>query len=302
MPSALLPRPGVRRQFSPVGQTANVQVLVDPSLGSAGLMLAQRCLSVVEDDYQWLQALFGVTLPQATMVVEALSQAHDGTGGAYHNTCADAVCHCDADLVHADGQQRTSALFIAELSEVGQAVQGAGWDCGATNGEGLSRVHAEARYPGALDDFESASAWLDGGRPNWVDANEGTDTDYVSNGCAVLCINWLQFIGYTLTQITQAGGTSLASTYHNLSGKTTAWADFTSAASAKWPPGRSSGVTTDNPWGPVPPTPPAKKPATGPITTAIDAIFAGVEQVTSPVQKIELKALNYVIDLILAGR
>ena len=40
------------------------------------------------------------------------------------------------------------SLVIAEEDEVFEANFGHGWDCGASNGEGLSRVLANTMYPG----------------------------------------------------------------------------------------------------------------------------------------------------------
>jgi hypothetical protein len=67
--------------------------------------------------------------------------------------------------------------LIAEEVEVFSAVQNKGWNCGASNGEGLSRVLAESLYPGVLDDYSTAAAWLDTpDRPDWISNNNNTDT------------------------------------------------------------------------------------------------------------------------------
>lgn len=230
-----------------VGKTDHVAVLVDTSLGQPGFDLAMKCLASAEADFQRVQALFGpIQLPPVTMIVANLGGSQDGTGGAYHYGCGDTVLYCDCSLGRPD---RTSALFVAELSEVGQATQAGGWDCGTTGGEGLSRIHAETLYPGALDDYSTAAIWLDGSRPNWVDGNEQTDQDAESNGCAVLFLTWLLSVGYGLDRITQAAAPSLAGTYQTLTGHLTAWEDFSAACAARWPAGQPSGVTTDNPWG-----------------------------------------------------
>jgi hypothetical protein len=59
-------------------------------------------------------------------------------------------------------------LDVAEADEVMMAAQDAGWNCGASAGEGLSRVLATERYPAELDGFASGAFWLDSNRPDWV--------------------------------------------------------------------------------------------------------------------------------------
>jgi len=102
-------------------------------------------------------------------------------------------------------------LMIAELVEVFEALQGAGWDCGASNGEGLSRILATELYPAALDGFTTATDWLDTpDRPDFVNQTDPSDTNFVSTGCAVLFLNWLHYqLGYDWTAIVGAGGPTL---------------------------------------------------------------------------------------------
>jgi hypothetical protein len=74
------------------------------------------------------------------------------------------------------------------------AAQGLGWNCGDTNGEGLSRVLAEELYPGVLDAFHTADAWLDSSRPDYVSDGVGNDQDGLSNGCAVVFLYYLHYV------------------------------------------------------------------------------------------------------------
>jgi hypothetical protein len=243
---------------TPVGQTAHVNVSVANELGAAGTKLARKVLQGVDGDYQQLQSLFGgLSTPLMTVIVAPLSVAHDGSGGAYHYGCSDPVLYCDADLA-TGGEATTLALFVAEAVEVFEAIQGLGWDCGASNGEGLSRVLAEALHPGVLKGYDTAAAWLDSTRADWVDSTNPTDQSADSNGCAVLFLNWLQSVkSYSWAQIAQAGAATLEGTYQKLSGQGTAWADFLADVNARWPAGAPSGVTTDNPW--VGSTPPSRR-------------------------------------------
>jgi hypothetical protein len=140
---------------------------------------------------------------------------------------------------------------IAEEDEVFEAAIGLGWDCGASNGEGLSRVFANDMYPGAEPaDFRSASVWLNTqGRPDYVDTTDPTDTNYVSIGCSVLFLNWLRFqLNYTWSQIIQAGAPTLAATYTNLTGQTDGWNQFAALIEANYPEGQTYDLGTDNPF------------------------------------------------------
>ena len=114
-------------------------------------------------------------------------------------------------------------LNVAEVDEVMMANQGAGWGCGTSAGEGLSRVLATQRYPASLDGFASAATWLNGSkRPDWVTNTEKTDQDYVSTGCATLFLNYLRYqLHFSLARIVEAGGTTLQQTYQKLTGSST---------------------------------------------------------------------------------
>ncbi|HVT58616.1 MAG TPA: hypothetical protein VHR45_09460 [Thermoanaerobaculia bacterium] len=144
----------------------------------------------------------------------------------------------------------TSALVVAEVVEVFQALQGGGWNCGASNGEGLSRVLAEELYPGVLDGFSTASDWLDTDRPDWVNQNAGSDGDTGANGCSVLFLFWLHYqLGYTWQQICQAPGSTLAETYRQLAGvNTDPFPDFSRLLGQNYSPGAPSNLTHDNPF------------------------------------------------------
>jgi hypothetical protein len=117
------------------GSTQHFNVYYEDSLGTNGPTLADAVLASCENDYTSLQDYFGgITpggLPFSIYVVS-------GNFGAYHASCAATECHCavfagtDANLVR--------MLVVAEEDEVFMANQNVGWDCGASNGEGLSRV------------------------------------------------------------------------------------------------------------------------------------------------------------------
>jgi hypothetical protein len=235
---------------TPVGQTDHVQLLCANSLGQAGIDLGNRLLQQMEADAVNCARLFGMDVPSYTVFIAPLSQGNDGTGGAYHYGCQDTLIYADADYTG----DKTAALFLAEAVEVMEAQQNSGWDCGASAGEGLSRAVAELLHPGVLDAYSTAGAWLDNGRPNYVDESLPSDLDEMGNGCSVLFLFWLAALGYAWEDIIAAGGTTLSQMYETLTGETGAWETFSAVCEYNWPSGQRSGVTTDNPWPDVDPT------------------------------------------------
>jgi hypothetical protein len=232
------------------GSTADFNVYYATSLGNKGQEVANAVLQKCQADGQTLSGYFNVPTPHCNVIVAPLSTGHDGSGGAYHHTCLDADLYCDVQFHPHVDTEITNALVIAEEVEVFSAVQNKGWNCGASNGEGLSRVLAEALYPGVLDGYSTAAAWLDTpDRPDWISNNNNTDTDAVSNGCSVLFLFWLKGpLGKGWDAICQAGGATLGETYKALTGKGTGYQDFRAAIDKMFPLGQPSGVKVDNPF------------------------------------------------------
>ncbi len=226
------------------GSTAHFVVYYDPSLGADGITIADAVLATCEPDYDRISAYFGGLTPSTMNVIIA-----PGIGGAYHYGCDGKDIYCDAQTSPLD-VDHTRMLGVAEVVEVFSAEQGKGWNCGASNGEGLSRVLATELYPAELNGFNSASSWLDApGRPNFVDQTDPTDRSYISIGCSVLFLNWLRYeLKYGWAQIVAAAASTLAQTYTNLTGNTDGWARFSTQLAAGYPIGTSSGLGTDNPY------------------------------------------------------
>ena len=226
------------------GNTTNFVVFYDGSLGANGKNLADALLASCEWEYSMLQGWFGGITP-ASLPFNVYIDT--GSFGAYHANCAATEIHCaafsgtDADIVR--------LVLAAEVDEVFMAAQAKGWNCGFSHGEGLSRVLCTELYPNSLDGFASASTWLDGTRPNWVDNTEQTDRDYNSIGCAVLFLNFLRYeLSYSWNAIIAAAAPTLAGVYTNLTGLTDGWARFSALMQAYYPTGTPSGVTNDNPF------------------------------------------------------
>lgn len=233
------------------GATANFVVSYAASLGDNGPTLADAVLATCEADYARLQDWFG-NVPIAGLPFNVFIKP--GSGGASHATCADTGLFCDAftgtdaDLVR--------SLVVAEADEVFMANQATGWNCGFNNGEALSRVLAAEIYPAELTPpgtgvtFASGETYLESNRDDFVDQNDETDQNFASTGCGTLFINWLRFqLGFSLNQIVQAGGATLAETYQNLTGQNDGFQRFSDLLAANFPPDSGPyGLTNDNPF------------------------------------------------------
>src|ERR1700730_2946529 len=142
-----------------VGVTGNVTVLYDPALGPQGLAVAQQMLNAVTSPYNDMQNFFGIAGGAVQVIIAPLSGNNDGSGGAYHYGCdftAGGVMYLDATFASTavDPLSLEVGLYVAELSESFMGPQGGGWDCGFSNGEGLSRFCAQQETPsGTLDAF-----------------------------------------------------------------------------------------------------------------------------------------------------
>lgn len=235
-----------RSSATQAGKTAHFEVSYLTSLGQQGADLAAAILQNCERDYTALQQIFGgITPHRLPFVVQVTADA----SGASHSSCMGT----DISVGGKSGGNVDfiRSLLVAEADEVFMANFGHGWDCGASPGEGLSRVLANDFYQGVEPaDFVASNVWLNlNPRPNFVDNTDPTDRNYDSIGCAVLFLNWLRFQqNYSWAQIVAGGGATLAETYQSLTGKATGWVDFAAFMSAQFPVGRQYDLTTDNPF------------------------------------------------------
>jgi hypothetical protein len=229
------------------GSTAHFVVNYDNSLGANGLALANAVLATCERDYEKLRGYFGEIVPSGLPFTINIVP---GSGGAGHASCAATTISCDAfsgtngDLVR--------MLVVAETDEVFMADQAAGWDCAASNGEGLSRVLATQAYPAQLNGFKTAETWLNSSRPDWVTNNDptaGTGGGFngQSIGCTTLFLNYLRYqLHISLARIAEAGGTTLQHTYQNLTGSSDAFGPFAALVQRHLPAGTAVTLPGDN--------------------------------------------------------
>lgn len=243
---AVQPAAGFDYPATLAGNTAHFQVYYETGFAD-GPTVAAGVLATVETDYAALSLWFG-GLPLPTLPINVILAP--GIGGAYHYGCAAVDLYCDADHGPNPDVDLSRMLVVAEEVEVFEAAQGRGWNCGASNGEGLSRVLATERYPAQLNGFATAAAWLNSpNRPDWVSRTDPSDQHAVSTGCAVLFLNYLRYqLGYEWTPIIAAAGAALEATYNALTGRTGGFAPFKALLDAHFPPGQPAGLATDNPF------------------------------------------------------
>lgn len=252
--AGVAPRAGFDYPATPRGSTANFNVYYDDTtLGANGAAIADGILAACENDYNVISGYFGGIVPPGlpfNIIIAALDSSGQGGGGAYHYGCGAVELYCDAKTAPSLDVDYTRMLVVAEEVEVFSNAQGSGWDCGASSGEGLSRVLATGIYPAELDGYTTAAAWLDTpNRPDYVDVNDPTDQNSVSTGCAVLFLNYLRYqLGYGWAQIVQAGAPTLGQTYTNLTGATDGLQRFQTLLARAYPIGTPSGLTNDNPF------------------------------------------------------
>ncbi len=227
------------------GSTRNFNVYYDPSLGANGPTIADAVLASCELEYVTLQGYFDGITPSGlpfNIIIAA------GIGGAYHYGCGGIDFYCDADTSQIPDVNHTRLVVVAEEVEVFSNAQSRGWDCGASNGEGLSRVLATQLYPAELNGFATAATWLNTpGRPDYVTVNDPTDRNSVSTGCSVLFLNFLRHqLRFSWQEIVRAAAPTLAQTYTNLTGRTDGLTRFKSLLQTYFPEGTPVSLASDN--------------------------------------------------------
>ncbi len=212
---------------------------------TTGSTLGQAVLATCEADYHRLADWFSGITPGGLPFKVTIQ---NGSNGASHAGCSatgllcDAFSGNDADLVR--------MLVVAEEDEVFMSNFGHGWDCGASNGEALSRILAAEIYPNSQTRFWTGASWLDSNRPNFINSTDPTDTNFVSIGCGTLFINYLRNqLGFSISQIIAGGGATFKQTYKNLTRDNgNPFPVFADLLQSKFPAGHTSGLANDNPW------------------------------------------------------
>jgi hypothetical protein len=228
---------------SPSGK---VTVYVDPTLGAAALQNAQDLIKDGDRVVNANDTIFGTTGGAVNVIIFALNNATDGTGGADHNGCDYNVGNNIEVCASFGNSARVSALFEAELSECSMG----GNLCGVSTGEALSRWCAAVIGGNALSDFATAPTWAADGTPDFVNTTDNTDQNADSTGCGMAFLSWLMSKGHGLDKLApamvslKAQGT-LADLYAKLTGDqaSNAFPQFMEAVSKL-----VNGITDDDPF------------------------------------------------------
>jgi len=229
---------------SPSGR---VTVYVDPSLGQPALQNAQDLVTDADRVATANDGIFGTTGGPVSVIVFALGNATDGTGGADHMGCDYSTGAAIEVCASFGNSPRVSALFEAELSECSMN----GNLCGLSTGEALSRWCAAVIGNNALSDFATAPTWVQDGEPDFVNTTDQTDQNADSIGCGMTFLSWMISQGYGLEKIAPAmvslgNSGTLAQLYANLTGDQAANAlpNLQNAIQ-----GLQNGITSDDPFG-----------------------------------------------------
>ena len=235
-----------RSGFVGTSPSGRVTVFVDPSLGAPALQNANDLVQDADRVVNGNDGIFGTLGGSVGVIVFALGDATDGTGGADHLGC-DYQTGAAIEVCASFGKPaRVSALFEAELSECSMN----GDLCGVSTGEALSRWCAAVISDNALPDFATAPQWAKDGMPDFVNRTDATDQNADSTGCGMAFLSWLIRAGHGLEKIAPAmvalgdAGT-LAQLYGALTSDDprNAWTQFRNAIQSL--PG---GVTSDDPF------------------------------------------------------
>ena len=250
--------------FAGMSARRRIAVYVDPSLGAPAMQNAHELLADADRVADANDAIFGTPGAPVSVILFALGDRTDGTGGADHGACNFTEGGAIEVCVAFGNGGRVSALFEAELSECSMG----GNLCGVSTGEALSRWCSAVVGNNALADFATAPSWVEKGMPDFVNVTDPTDQNPVSTGCGMVFLSWLQSLGHPLRTIAPAMvklGTSgtLAQLYSALAGRPAAGALPAFMAAVKALPR----IDTDDPFG-AGGTVRRRKPASKPASKA----------------------------------
>lgn len=224
------------------GRTTRFIVQYDDAVGPA-LACAQALLATVEHDLLALSVYLPykpagggdplVTSPETVIVQDAAlgGETPPVRGGANNTGNVQQAGHViRINPIGTDGKPIPDPfarfLFVAEMAE--QLMSGHGWTPNDSQGEALSRVLAETLYTDAAYDTANSVSlapwvndWINSSpRADYITTPNPGDTNQVTYGCGILFLYYLQDqLGFSLSQICQAAGSSLGDRYKNLTGK-----------------------------------------------------------------------------------
>jgi hypothetical protein len=214
------------------GMTTNFQVQYESTLPNQANVIANAnaLLAVVENEFnvttQWFNTPGGNFGTGNRQVVNL----NLGDGSGANNNGHNSAINLDAQSGNsnrADAAERVKMLFMNEWVEILMSLTGGSWNSGDSSGEGLSQYAGIIRFPTGHYSYYNrgdnrlfVETWMNTvPRQDFVNTTEGTDTNFVSFGCALAFIFYLNVqLNFSITQIIAAGATNLAAVYRTLTG------------------------------------------------------------------------------------
>jgi hypothetical protein len=241
---------------TPLDPTPHFDVTYESTLPQDGVALAGYLRSACEFDLQRTANIFGVKWDTLHFTITVLRS----NSGAWHpDPCSNTNIFIGANSSRLpDGSPDYLFLRAMVLSEIIEVLgDGFGWNCGWSNGEGLSRALSDFLVPCQRPaNFLSAKVWLapPSTREDYVsksfqgDDDHPGDRDYPSIGCSVLFLNWMRFQrGLSWEDIARNGANTLGQTYQALvNDGTNGFAEFTALLNQSASIVRSKASTSDN--------------------------------------------------------
>lgn len=229
--------------YTSVGSTTHFAISYDSSMGNAGAIVANGLLATSEADWKRVSDAFGGLVPSGGQIQVKVEKT---TGGGSNDNLRNVDIRTGTDL------QQARYVLVSEIAEIFMVAQRGGWAPGNSKGEALSRLLGADAYPAVPgpDGYLTASSWLNSSdRKDWVTANEATDTDFASTGCAILFLNYLRTqLEMPLTGIIADRSATLQGIYKNLTGSSDAFAPFARLLQEHFPAGRPVNLPNENPF------------------------------------------------------
>ena len=244
------------------GQTAHYDISYDSTLPN-GLALANSLMAACEQDFALMKGWFGgIDLKYSYPIPVLIANGSGGASWQAPTGIEELFGWSPPVTINANNpgavppgltDQPTSIRFllVAEMTEMFMASRDNGWfissglfssgDEGST-GEGLSRFLAVqfllTTGLGSLPPSNSrvTRSWLNGGRPDAVNAAPDDSSPDAVTGCATAFIWYLSAqLGWSVNAIINAGAGTLAGVYQKLTGRNDGWAAFLTLVNTYYP-------------------------------------------------------------------
>jgi hypothetical protein len=225
---------------------------------------AYALYATCERDFARLeQPLFGVPGGfgpgnRVTVEVQNLSSPQGSYGGLNGGYSSDVPMTIEVNVDVGSGAfDRVRQSFVDEMAEIlmdyrNRVTGTTSWIKNHSDGEGLSRVCGIELYP-RLGIDDGLQSWFNSNPRDytWIDASDDFDTHPLSWGISLLFIYYLRTqLEHPLSDVIQKAGTSLAATYHNLTGAsaTDARDAFKALLERYLPAGRGAMLRSNDPF------------------------------------------------------